>query len=75
MNLDEAVELVLLAFNSAQPGDIMIQKAPAYTIGVLAQALKEIINANNEIQYIGIRHGEKNYETILTQEESLHTRD
>ncbi|QQZ62207.1 polysaccharide biosynthesis protein [Paenibacillus sonchi] len=75
MSLEEAVELVLFAFENAQPGDIMVQKAPASTIGVLAQALKEIFNSNAEIQYIGIRHGEKTYETLLTQEECLHARD
>lgn len=75
MSLEEAVELVLFAFENAQPGDIMVQKAPACTIGVLAQALKEIFNSNTDIQYIGIRHGEKNYETLLTQEECLHARD
>ncbi|MNR40784.1 UDP-glucose 4-epimerase [compost metagenome] len=53
----------------------MVQKAPACTIGVLAQALKEIFNESNEIQYIGIRHGEKTYETLLTQEECMHAKD
>ncbi len=75
MSLEEAVELVLFAFKNAQPGDIMVQKAPACTIGVLAQALKEIFNADNEIQFIGIRHGEKTYETLLTEEECLHAKD
>jgi len=75
MSLEEAVELVIFAFESAQPGDIMVQKAPACTIGVLAQAVKEIFQADSEIQYIGIRHGEKAYETLLTQEECLHARD
>ncbi|MNI81593.1 UDP-glucose 4-epimerase [compost metagenome] len=75
MSLEEAVELVLFAFENAQPGDIMVQKAPACTIGVLAQAVKEVFHANNEIQYIGIRHGEKTYETLLTQEECLHAQE
>ncbi|MCT4592690.1 MAG: polysaccharide biosynthesis protein [Anaeromicrobium sp.] len=75
MSLEEAVELVLFAFENAQPGDIMVQKAPACTIGVLAQAVKEIFQGNNEIQYIGIRHGEKDYETLLTKEECIHARD
>ncbi|MFE4712066.1 polysaccharide biosynthesis protein [Paenibacillus sp. NPDC056722] len=75
MSLEEAVELVLFAFENAMPGDIMVQKAPAATIGVLAQALKEIFNSNAEVQYIGIRHGEKTYETLLTEEECLHARD
>jgi len=69
MNLDEAVELVLFAFEHAKPGDIMVQKAPACTIGDLAQAVKEVFNAENEIRIIGTRHGEKLYETLLTREE------
>ncbi|RED57589.1 polysaccharide biosynthesis protein [Cohnella lupini] len=75
MSLDEAVELVLFAFQYAQPGDIMVQKAPACTIDVLAQAVMELFPSSSEIQYIGIRHGEKSYETLLTQEECLHARD
>lgn len=75
MSLEEAVELVLFAFENAQAGDIMVQKAPACTIGVLAQAIKEIFKADNEIEYIGIRHGEKTFETLLTQEECLHASD
>ena len=69
MSLEEAVELVLFAFENAQSGDIMVQKAPACTIGVLAQAVKELFSADNEIKVIGIRHGEKMYETLLTNEE------
>ncbi len=69
MSLEEAVELVVFAFQDAKAGDIMVQKAPACTIGDLAQALKEIFNADNEIKIIGIRHGEKMYETLLTKEE------
>jgi len=69
MSLEEAVELVIFAFQHAKAGDIMVQKAPACTIGDLAQALKEIFNADNEIKIIGIRHGEKMYETLLTKEE------
>lgn len=75
MSLEEAVELVLFAFQYANSGDIMVQKAPACTIGVLAQAIMELFPSNSEIQYIGIRHGEKSYETLLTQEECLHARD
>ena len=71
MSLEEAVELVLFAFNNAETGDIMVQKAPACTIGVLAQAIKELFIAENEIKIIGIRHGEKMYETLLTNEECL----
>ena len=69
MSLEEAVELVLFAFEHAESGDIMVQKAPACTIGVLAQAVKELLHAENEVKVIGIRHGEKMYETLLTNEE------
>ena len=69
MSLEEAVELVIFAFENAQAGDIMVQKAPACTIEVLAQAVKELFNADNEVKVIGIRHGEKMYETLLTNEE------
>lgn len=75
MSLEEAVELVLFAFDQAQPGDIMVQKAPACTIGVLAQAVKELFHADNEVKIIGIRHGEKMYETLLTNEECAHAID
>lgn len=71
MSLEEAVELVIFAFNNAETGDIMVQKAPASTIADLAQALKELFNADNEIRIIGTRHGEKVYETLLTKEEYL----
>jgi len=69
MSLEEALDLVLFAFENAEAGDILVQKAPACTIEVLAQAVKEIFNANNPIKVIGIRHGEKMYETLLTNEE------
>ncbi len=69
MSLEEAVELVLFAFENADAGDIMVQKAPACTIEVLAQAVRELFHADNEVQVIGIRHGEKIYETLLTNEE------
>lgn len=69
MSLEEAVELVVFAFANANSGDIMVQKAPACTIEVLAQAVKELFEADNEIKVIGIRHGEKMYETLLTNEE------
>jgi len=75
MSLEEAVELVVFAFQNAQAGDIMVQKAPASTIGDLAQALKELFNADNEIKIIGTRHGEKRYETLLTREEYLVAED
>ena len=75
MSLDEAVDLVIFAFENANSGDIMVQKAPASTIGDLAQAVKELFNAENEIKIIGTRHGEKVYETLLTQEEYIHAED
>lgn len=75
MSLEEAVELVVFAFNNAESGDIMVQKAPATTIGVLAQAVKELFDADNEIKVIGIRHGEKMYETLLTNEECANAID
>lgn len=69
MSIVEAVELVVFTFQNAKAGDILVQKAPASTIGDLAQAIKELFNANNEIKIIGTRHGEKLYETLLTKEE------
>ena len=69
MSLEEAVDLVLFAFENGTSGDIFVQKAPACTIEVLAKAVKELFNADNEIKVIGIRHGEKMYETLLTDEE------
>lgn len=75
MTLEEAVELVLYAFHHAETGDIMVQKAPASTIGDLAQAIKELFKACNEIRIIGTRHGEKRYETLLTKEEFLIAED
>ena len=75
MSLEEAVELVVFAFNNAESGDIMVQKAPATTIGVLAQAVKELFDVDNEIKVIGIRHGEKMYETLLTNEECANAID
>ena len=75
MSLEEAVELVLFAFKNAESGDIMVQKAPACTIGVLAQAVKELFKSDAETQIIGIRHGEKMYETLLTKEESANALD
>ena len=75
MSLDEAVDLVMFAFEHAQPGDIMVQKAPACTIGTLAQAVRELFHDKNEIHYIGTRHGEKKSETLLTMEECMHAYD
>ncbi len=75
MSLEEAVDLVMFAFEHGQPGDILVQKAPACTIGVLAQAVKELFHADNPIHYIGVRHGEKKNETLLTKEECNHALD
>ena len=75
MSLDEAVDLVLFAFEHGETGDIMVQKAPACTIEVLAQAVKELFHSENEIKVIGIRHGEKMYETLLTNEECANAID
>jgi UDP-N-acetylglucosamine 4,6-dehydratase len=75
MSLEEAVELVVFAFENAQAGDIMVQKSPACTIGDLAQALLELFDADNEIRIIGTRHGEKLYETLLTKEEYVKAED
>lgn len=75
MSLDEAVDLVLFAFEHGKTGDIMVQKAPACTIAVLAQAVKELMGCTQDIQEIGIRHGEKIYETLLTNEECANAID
>ena len=75
MSLDEAVELVLFAFENGNQGDLFVNKAPAGTIGDLAQALKEICKANNEVKVIGTRHGEKLYETLCTREEMVKAED
>ncbi len=77
MSLEEAVDLVLYAFNNADSGDIMVQKAPACTIEVLAKAVLELFDRKNqsEIKVIGIRHGEKMYETLLTNEECANAVD
>lgn len=75
MSLEEAVELVLFAFEHGNSGDLFVNKAPAGTIGDLAQALKEMCNATNEIKIIGTRHGEKLYETLCTREEMVKAED
>ncbi len=69
MSLEEAVDLVLFAFSEGESGDILVQKAPACTIETLAKAVTEIFAPGHEIRVIGIRHGEKMYETLLTNEE------
>jgi UDP-glucose 4-epimerase len=75
MSLEEAVELVLFAFEHGNPGDLFVNKAPAGTIRDLAQAMKELCNANNDIKIIGTRHGEKLYETLCTREEMMKAED
>ena len=69
MSLAQSVELVLFAFTNGNPGDIFVQKSPGATIETLAQAIKELFNADNEIQIIGERHAEKMYETLCAKEE------
>ncbi|AWG25369.1 polysaccharide biosynthesis protein [Flavobacterium kingsejongi] len=75
MSLDEAVELVLFAFEHGNQGDLFVNKAPAGTIGDLALALKELCGAQNEVKVIGTRHGEKLYETLCTREEMVKAED
>jgi UDP-N-acetylglucosamine 4,6-dehydratase/5-epimerase len=75
MSLDEAVELVLFAFENGNPGDLFVNKAPASNIGDLAQSLKEMLGLNNNIKIIGTRHGEKLYETLCTREEMMKAQD
>jgi len=75
MNLDGAVDLVLFAFQHANPGDRFVQKAPTATIATLAEAMKRLLRANNPIKIIGTRHGEKLYETLLTREEMAQAED
>ena len=75
MSLEEAVELVLFAFANAHSGDILVKKAPACTIGVLAEAVKRLFHSQAPIRIIGMRHGEKLYETLLTNEECINAVD
>lgn len=75
MSIDDAVDLVLYAFDNAEQGDIFVRKAPAATIGTLGEALKKIFNASNPIEVIGTRHGEKQFETLLTREERAKAED
>ena len=75
MSLEEALDLVLFAFENGTSGDVLVQKAPACTIAVLAQAVTELFHPGHEIRVIGIRHGEKMYETLLTNEECAHAID
>lgn len=75
MSLEEAVDLVLFAFEHGNPGDLFVNKAPATTIGDLAQAILELKGAKNKIKIIGTRHGEKLYETLCTREEMMNAED
>ena len=75
MSLEDSVDLVLHAFEHAQQGDIFVQKAPASTVGDLAKAMRELFVADNSIQIIGTRHGEKLYESLLSREEMARAED
>ena len=75
MSLEESVDLVLYAFENARPGDIFVQKAPASTVGDLAQAMKDLLRAANDIKIIGTRHGEKLYESLVSREEMARSED
>lgn len=75
MSIDDAVDLVLYAYENAEPGDIFVQKAPAATIATLAEALKRLFSVSNPVRNIGTRHGEKLYETLLTREEMANAED
>lgn len=75
MSLDDSVDLVLHAYGHAKQGDIFVQKAPASTLGDLAQALRELFNKDNPIQIIGTRHGEKLYESLVSREEMVRVED
>jgi UDP-N-acetylglucosamine 4,6-dehydratase len=75
MSLNDAVELVLFAFENGNQGDLFVNKAPAATIGDLAQAIKALAKLDNEIKVIGTRHGEKLYETLCTREEMAKAED
>jgi UDP-N-acetylglucosamine 4,6-dehydratase len=75
MSIDEAVDLVLYAFEHAEPGDLFVRKAPSATIGSIAAAVQQIVGQECGIKLIGTRHGEKLYETLLTREEMAHSED
>ena len=75
MSLDESVDLVLYAFENAKPGDIFVQKAPASTVGDLAQAMKDLLCGTSDIKIIGTRHGEKLYESLVSREEIARAED
>jgi UDP-N-acetylglucosamine 4,6-dehydratase len=75
MSIDDAVDLVVYAFEHGNPGDVFVQKAPAATIETLVKALKKLFMVDNDIRIIGTRHGEKLYETLLTREEMARAED
>ena len=75
VTLDDAVDLVLFAFEHGKPGDMFVQKAPAATLLTLAESLKQLLHVNNPVNVIGTRHGEKLYETLLTREERAKSED
>ena len=75
MSLDDSVDLVLHAYEHGRQGDIFVQKAPASTIGDLAQALKELLKLDNPVRIIGTRHGEKLYESLVSREEMARAQD
>ena len=75
MSLEEAVDLVMFAFENAEQGDIMVQKAPAATINTLVEAVQRVFGTNLPVESMGIRHGEKMYESLLTKEEAAHAID
>jgi UDP-glucose 4-epimerase len=75
MTIDDAVDLVIYAFQHGKPGDIFVQKAPAATIETLALAVKKLFKSDSPVQIIGTRHGEKLFETLLTREEMSKAED
>ena len=75
MSLEESVDLVMYAFEHAQPGDIFVQKAPASTVGDLAHAMKDLLRSNSDVKIIGTRHGEKLYESLVSREEMARADD
>jgi UDP-glucose 4-epimerase len=75
MSLNDAVDLVLFAFENGNPGDLFVNKAPATSIGILAEALRQMANSSVDINIIGTRHGEKLYETLCTREEMIKAED
>jgi UDP-glucose 4-epimerase len=75
MTLEDAVDLVLYAFENANQGDLFVQKAPSATVGTLAHALIELYKSSSEIRVIGTRHGEKLYETLVNREDMIKAED